>query len=83
MKKIIAKTNEGREFFYNRGDTYQVSNASAEIICNSMNAAKYQLKPGELWKVYTVADYTFKYNTMFKAIRNRGKVRFYEIWRAI
>ena len=82
MKKIIAKTNKGKEFMYYRAFTYQVSNASAEIICKAMNDANYQLSDGELWKVYTVADYTFKYETMYKAVRYRDKVRFYEIWRA-
>ena len=58
MKKIIAKTNIGSEYMYNRFETYQVSAASAETICNAMNAADYKLKTGETWKVYTVADYT-------------------------
>lgn len=83
MKKIIAKTISGAEYIYSKLETYQVSNKSADIICQSMNRAKYNLKNNEIWHIYTVSDYTYKNMTMFRAIINHGKIKFYEIWRAI
>lgn len=80
-KRIIAKTIIGQEYLYSKV-YYQVSKASCEIICNAMNAANYQLKTGEKWKVYETGEYTWK-NAFYKAVLRKGKVFFYEIWKAI
>jgi hypothetical protein len=82
-KRIIAKTITGQEYLYSKV-YYQVSKASASIICNAMNASNYQIKPGtsEYWKVYEAGDYTYK-NAFYKAVLRKGKVFFYEIWKAI
>ena len=82
-KRIIAKTIYGQEYLYSKV-YYQVSKASASIICNAMNAANYQLKvgTGEYWKVYETGEYTWK-NALYKAALRKGKVYFYEIWKAV
>ena len=82
MKKIIAKTNVGTEYMYYRFTAYQVSNASAEIICQSLNTASWNIADGEKWKVYTVSPDAWKYETIGKMMINHGKIRIYEIWRA-
>ena len=62
MPKIIAKTRAGEEFMYSRNSARSVSERSAKRICEIANAAGYQLRPGEKWHVYDVADYEIEYS---------------------
>lgn len=65
MKMIIAKTQEGREFFYSTKDSYTVSKNSYRQICDIMNACKWQLQAGEKWHVYQVDDYEIENMSAF------------------
>ena len=51
MKKLIAKTKIGTEFFHSTKDCFFAS-ANAQKICDALNADKYKLKEGETWHVY-------------------------------
>ena len=55
MKKLIAKTQIGVEFFHSKTSAFFVS-ANAEKIIKALNDAKYNLKEGECWHLY---DYDF------------------------
>lgn len=68
--KKIAKTYEGREFVYSREKCYYIPAASADLICKSLNAAHYDLKPGEKWHIYDVHAGDGMY--IFRAIKRRG-----------
>lgn len=82
MYKIIAKTTEGKEFFYSRKDCFSVSKASCQKICNALNQAKYQLKDNEKWFVYDISDFDIKYtNACFQKLNTRkGKIYITEYW---
>jgi len=51
MKKLIAKTRIGTEFFHSKKDAFFAS-ANAQEIANALNENRYQLKDGETWHVY-------------------------------
>lgn len=61
MKKIIAKTLEGREFIYSKNSAHAVPNASAAEICAALNANRYQLKDGEKWHIYEAGWYELEH----------------------
>ena len=50
--KKIAKTLEGKEFLHSREKCYYISAAAADAVCAALNAARYDLKPGEKWHIY-------------------------------
>ena len=79
-KTIIAKVIIGQEYLYDR-KYYQVSKAKADIICNAMNESNYELRKGEMYKVFHVSDYTWK-NAFYRIVLRNGKAFFYEIWKA-
>ena len=81
MKKLIVKVIDGKEYLYSRHDTYQANQSKIEMICKALNNARYNLKNGEKWHIYTVDDTEYKYAAYKFAIRN-GKLFTYEIWRA-
>lgn len=55
MKKLIAKTQEGKEFFHSKKNTFFAS-TNAQKIADVLNKNKYQLQDGEKWFVY---DYDY------------------------
>ena len=55
MKKLIAKTQEGKEFLHSKKNAFFAS-ANAQKIADILNRNKYQLQDGEKWHVY---DYDF------------------------
>lgn len=55
--KILAKTITGREWAYNPSTARRVSAASAEKIKEVLNRVKYELKDGEVWFAYDVAEW--------------------------
>lgn len=61
MKKIIAKTLEGREFIYSKNSAHAVPITSAAAICAALNECRYQLKDGEKWFVYDAGSYELEY----------------------
>lgn len=55
MKKLIAKTQEGKEYMHSK--TYAFfANTNAQKIADTLNKHKAELKDGEKWHVY---DYDF------------------------
>ena len=56
MKKLIAKTQEGREFFHSKKDAFFAS-ANAQRIVDILNKNQYKLVAGEKWHIYDY-DYT-------------------------
>lgn len=57
--KIIAKTIEGKEFFYNAKSARKVSERSANKICNIVNQYKFLLdtSKNEKWHIYDIDKY--------------------------
>jgi hypothetical protein len=55
MKKLIAKTQKGTEFFHSKENSFFCS-ANAQKIVNALNENNYQIKNNEIWHVY---DYDF------------------------
>lgn len=62
MAKMIAKTTEGKEYFYNPNSAHAVSDAGAEEICKVLNEKRWRLrKPEEKKKWGTkMSIHTFK-----------------------
>lgn len=55
MKKLIAKTIEGKEFLHSKKDAF-FCERNAQKIANALNDARYLLDKDEKWFVY---DYDF------------------------
>jgi len=55
MNKLIAKTQDGTEFFHSKQNAFFAS-ANVQKIADILNKNKYKLKDGEHWHVY---DYNF------------------------
>lgn len=79
-KRIIAKVVIGKEYLYDRR-YYQVSKEKANIICEAMNKAKYELREDEKYMVFPVSNKTWK-EAFYRIVLRNGKARFYEIWKA-
>lgn len=79
MKKLIAKTTKGTEYFYSRNETYQANQQKINHLCAELNNASYKLSENEYWKVYTVSDYDYK-NAAYKLVLRGGLIKIYEIW---
>lgn len=56
MKKLIAKTQEGKEYLHSKTNSFFAS-ANAQKIADALNKNKYKLVAGEKWHVYDY-DYT-------------------------
>ena len=63
MKKLVAVSPVGQEFFYNRATAHAVPVSSAKKICAALNAAGYKLKPGEVWTVHDCGAYEMEYTS--------------------
>lgn len=81
MKKLIVKVVDGKEYLYSRYDTYQANQSKIDIICNALNNARYNLKTGEKWFIYSVSDTDYK-SAAYKLYIRNGKLFINEIWRA-
>jgi len=55
MKKLIAITKTGAEFFHSKNNCFFAS-TRAETIADILNKNKYKISEGETWHVY---DYDF------------------------
>ena len=55
MKKLIAKTVDGKEFLHSKDNAFFVL-ANAEKIVDALNLHRYHLQEGEKWHIY---DYDF------------------------
>lgn len=77
---IVAKAILGQEFLYDASSSHEVSKTSAKVVCDSLNAAKYNLKDNQIWKVMEVDKYdtAFDYGRLqyFKKFKNQ--IRRYE-----
>ena len=74
MRKLIAKTQIGKEFMHSRTHAY-FAEKNADRICEALNKAKYKLKEGECWRVY---DYDFTqewYVDQVISLTRTGKVK--------
>ena len=75
--KIIAIAAKGAEFFYRSSAAHKVSAAAAEQIKDALNAANYQIKPGEVWHIFDVDSYTSAYAYAERQAFKRRKGRIY------
>lgn len=65
MKKLIAKTIEGREFLHSKKDAF-FCGRNAQKIADALNDARYLLDKDEKWFVY---DYDFSQDSyVFRTI---------------
>jgi hypothetical protein len=74
MKKLIAKTQEGKEFFHSKKDVFFASN-NVQKIADILNKNKYKLSDGEKWHVYEY-DYMQDFYVELRIfISNRGHIK--------
>ncbi|MBO7734299.1 MAG: hypothetical protein J6S67_17170 [Methanobrevibacter sp.] len=75
MKKayVVAKAIKGQEYLYNRNTVLLIPSASAQLICDSLNSARYQLKDGEVWHLFERDWYTEQL-AVGKAYKRKNKV---------
>lgn len=77
---IVAKAILGKEYLYNASSAHEVSKNSAQLICASLNSARYNLAEKEIWKVMEVDKYDLAYDyghlQYFKKYKN--SIRRYE-----
>lgn len=59
---ILAKTIEGKEYFYNARSARAVSKKSAQTIRDIANDNNYQLRPGEKWHIYEIDKYDIAFD---------------------
>ena len=59
--QIVAVTNIGAEYAYRPWTVHRVSRENASRICEAINAARYKLDDGEVWKVYKVSEIDVAY----------------------
>ena len=69
---ILAKTIEGKEYFYNARSARSLSKKSARLICDIVNEYKYKLQTGEKWHIYDVDKYDIAFDY---ATRQAFKIR--------
>lgn len=69
MKKVIAKSIKGKEYFYSRKDCYSVSHKKARLVCDILNRLQWQLKDNEVWFIHEIDDTEYKYcNAAFQQL---------------
>ena len=61
MKQFIAITCTGKEYTYYRDSMHLVPASSAARIRSALNSARYCLRPGETWHLYTSEDFDLDY----------------------
>lgn len=77
MQKFIAIALPDAQFFYLRSSAIVVPAASAEKIAAALNAAKYQIKPGEKWHVYESESIDNYINKQIKTYRTGRNIKVY------
>ena len=55
---VLAKAVKGKEFLYDAKSAHEVSKASADVICDTLNATKFLLKEGEVWHKFDFGPYS-------------------------
>lgn len=60
--KILARSLKGKEFLYAVRSSHAVPDAQAEKIQDALNAAGYNLNPGETWHIHDVGPYDNAYS---------------------
>lgn len=70
MKKLIAKTKEGTEFFHSKTDAFFAA-SNAQKIADTLNGNCYKLGEGEKWHVYDY-DYSQDAYVNFKIYISKG-----------
>lgn len=78
---IVAKTNKGTEYLYDVLSSHKVSKAAKNIICNSLNDNKYNIKNNEIWHIYEIDKYDNAYDVAsyqeMKLYKNRIRIYSY------
>ena len=74
--KIVAKSTKGQEFLYSVRSAHEVPKTSAEIICNALNDAHYDLAENEVWHIHDVDrfDRAYEYAVTQRFERRNGKI---------
>lgn len=54
---IVAKAEQGREFFFSAKSAHRVAKKNAQKICEILNELKFALGSGEVWHTYEVAEW--------------------------
>ena len=75
--KLIAPSIPGSEFCYDRSRAIQCSNAAAYHIAATLTAARYKLKPGEVYSTHDCGAYELQYTTAgcYKAVVYRDHIK--------
>ena len=60
--KIVARSEQGREFFYIPSSARAVSSKNATVILDLLNRSGYQLLAGEVWHIHDVGIYDSAYS---------------------
>ena len=74
MKKLVAKSIIGKEYFFSEEYAFYAPQRSARRIMDTLNANQVGLKPGEVWHIY---DYDWYMDTFVEYQINirKGKLR--------
>jgi hypothetical protein len=74
MKKLIAKTQEGKEYFHSKTNAFFAS-TNAQRIADILNKNQYKLSDGGKWYVYDY-DYTQDFYVNYRIfIARNGHVK--------
>lgn len=60
--KIVARSEQGREFFYIPSSARAASAKNATVIRDLLNRSGYQLLAGEVWHIHDVDIYDSAYD---------------------
>ena len=74
MKKLVAKTIIGKEYFFSEKYAFYVPQRSAKRIMNTLNVNHVGLKHGEIWHIYNYDWYMDTFVT-YKINICEGKLR--------
>ena len=79
-KYFVARAVIGAEYMYSIASARAVSAANRDKISSALNIAKFELKPGQVWKIFECENT----ETLYYAFRiNHGYIREYQILRGI
>ena len=74
MRKLIATTQNGTEFFHSKENAF-FCDSNAQKIADILNKNKYKIKEGEHWHIYDY-DFTHDMYTDCKIyITNKGAIK--------
>jgi hypothetical protein len=75
---ILAIAVKGKEYLYRSDSAHYVSKASADFICNALNAAHYKIEDDQVWHIFERLDYTssaWSYAERQKFTRYKNRIR--------